>query len=68
MTSCIPLSCGAEYTALPRRLPGTCRQYSKNAMPQLSSTTVISGALLYLRCPYQAKVMKMLLPNSNSTG
>ncbi len=64
----MPLSCGAEYTALPRRLPGTCRQYSKKAMPQLTRIAIISGVLLYFRCPYHAKVMKTLLASSSRIG
>src|SRR5690606_9469023 len=63
----MPLSCGAEYTALPRRLPGTCRQYSKKAILQLTRTTVSSGADLIFRWPYQATVMNML-PAISSTG
>jgi hypothetical protein len=31
-----------------------------NAMPQLARIAIHSGVSLYLRCPYQASVMKML--------
>ncbi|GAB1379157.1 hypothetical protein MASR1M49_20030 [Pararhodobacter aggregans] len=47
------------------RLAGTCSRYSKKAMPQLIRMTVISGALRYFRCPYQAKVMKTFEASSN---
>jgi hypothetical protein len=41
----------------PRRLAGTWRQYSKNAIPQLAKMTVRIGWSLNLRWPYQAAVM-----------
>jgi len=41
------------------RFAGTWKQYSKNAMPQLVITASQSGEFLYLRWPYQAKVMKI---------
>src|SRR5690606_37294814 len=44
------------------------RQYSKNAMPQLMMITAVSGADLNLRCPYQAKVMKMFDRTNRPTG
>src|SRR5262245_61234370 len=48
-------------TWAPARLPGTCRQYSKKAMPQLTAMAIESGAPRWVfRCPYQAKVMKRL--------
>jgi hypothetical protein len=62
------LSCAAEYTALPQRLAGTASQYSKNAMPQLEMITSGSETSLNLRCPYQAKVMKMLEANNIKIG
>src|SRR3977135_3178422 len=68
ITSCMVLSCAAEYTALPQRLAGTASQYSTKAMPQLTSTTVGSGLSLNFRWPYQAKVMKTLEANSISIG
>src|SRR5437762_1134787 len=42
--------------------------YSKNARPQLASTTSQRGALLNLRCPYHAKVMKTLEQTSRRMG
>src|ERR1700719_3108715 len=42
------------------RLAGTWKQYSANAVSQLITMTLNSGAWRYFRCPYQAKVMKML--------
>src|SRR4051812_43608410 len=68
ITSCMVLSCAAVYTALPQRLAGTASQYSKNAMPQL--TTMTSGRLMPLnfKWPYHAKVMKTLEANSMRTG
>ncbi|SHT59960.1 Uncharacterised protein [Mycobacteroides abscessus subsp. abscessus] len=68
MTSCIALSSAPEYTSLPRRFAGTARQYSKNAMSQLTSTTTHSGWSLNLRCPYQANVMKMFEQMSSTGG
>src|SRR5579859_3151510 len=41
------------------RLAGTWKQYSKNAMPQLARMTFQRASLRYLRCPYQAKVIKI---------
>src|SRR5215213_3467450 len=60
MTSWITLSCVVENVLLPMRLAGTMKQYSRNAMPQLTRIVSTSGALLCLRWPYQAKVMKTL--------
>src|SRR5262245_44874751 len=54
------LSWAVVNWAEPRRLAGTWKQYSRKAIPQLASTTIQSGELLKLRCPYQAKVMKTL--------
>ena len=68
MISWIVLSWTTEYTALPIRLAGTISRYSKKAMPQLTRITVSSGACLYFRCPYQAKVMNTLLPSRSSSG
>ena len=50
------------------RLAGTCKQYSKKAMPQLANTTIHSGDYLKRRWPYHAKVMNTLLPINKSTG
>jgi hypothetical protein len=49
-------------------LAGTASQYSKKAIPQLTSTTIGSGFSLNFRCPYQAKVMKTLEANSIRIG
>src|SRR4051812_14069335 len=68
ITSCMVLSCAAEYTALPQRLAGTASQYSKNAMPQLAMMASGSGLSLNFRWPYHANVMKTLDANSISTG
>src|ERR1700690_1429343 len=42
------------------RFAGTWKQYSKNAIIQLTTIAANSGALRYFRCPYHAMVMKML--------
>src|SRR4030088_2055215 len=68
ITSCMVLSCAAEYTALPQRLAGTASQYSNSAMPQLTMVTSGSGLALNFRWPYHAKVMKTLEANSNRIG
>src|SRR4051812_33891726 len=51
------------------RLAGTWKQYSKNAIAQLRTTTTQSG-LAFSRseamCPYQAKVMKTFEMSSSS--
>src|SRR4051794_31688646 len=56
----------------PRRFPGTWKQYSKNAIPQLSSTINSSGPCLawgnHLRWPYQANVINTLETMSKRTG
>jgi len=44
----------------PRRLAGTIKQYSKKAMPQLIRITFQSAVPWCFKCPYQAKVMKVL--------
>jgi hypothetical protein len=44
----------------PARLAGTMRQYSKNAIPQLTRITFHRATLVCLRWPYQANVMKIL--------
>jgi len=44
----------------PKRLAGTVRQYSKNAIPQLISTAFHKVMSLSFRCQYQANVIKML--------
>jgi len=50
---------GVEFVRA-EAVAGTWKQYSKKAMPQLATTTFQSATLRYFRCPYQAKVMKML--------
>ena len=46
------------------RLVGTCKTYSKKAMPQLNNITKINGLLLkFFKWPYQANVMKRLEKN-----
>src|ERR1700680_3759733 len=42
------------------RFAGTWKQYSKKAISQLTTITLYSGTSRYFKCPYQAKVMKML--------
>ena len=51
----------------PRRLAGTWSRYSKNAIPQLTSTAVQRAEVLYLRWPYHAKVMNTLEAARSST-
>src|ERR1019366_1948084 len=53
---------------LPQRLAGTCRRYSKNAMPQLGRMTSSSGLLLNFKWPYHANVMKTFEQVSSTTG
>src|SRR5471030_1739468 len=50
------------------RLAGTARQYSKKAMPQLTSTTCHSATLGNFNWPYQAKVIKTLEQNRRTMG
>ena len=69
MTSWMTLSCmsenGPPFPLKPILLAGTCAQYSKNATAHEKRITSIRGQLeeifisWSLRCPYQAKVMKM---------
>jgi len=49
-------------------LAGTASQYSKNAMPQLTTTASGSQLCLYFKWPYHANVMKTVEANSISTG
>ena len=58
------LNCAAVYAACPQRLAGTCRQYSKKAIPQLIRITVHNAVCWYRRRPYQATVIKTLEANS----
>src|ERR1700733_12593662 len=49
------------------RLAGTCRRYSKSAIPQLASAaTYQARPLRFLRCAYQANVMKTFEPIRSS--
>src|SRR6185437_1274107 len=50
------------------RFAGTAKQYSANAIPQLTSTTIHSGRSGNLSCPYQAKVMKTLETERKTIG
>lgn len=52
-------SCTALKTACPIRFAGTCKQYSKKAIPQLITMTKNNGEDLYFKCPYHAKVIKI---------
>src|SRR5947207_2864061 len=67
IASCMIFSCaGANPCFAPMRLAGTWKQYSTNAISQLTSTTFHSGDSLNFRCPYQAMVMKMFDTVSSS--
>src|SRR3954447_2146278 len=68
ITSWRVFSSAAEYTADPKRLAGTARQYSTNAMPQLARMTPNSGTSLKRKCPYQATVMNTLEAKSSRIG
>ena len=69
MTSWITFSCqrlnGPPYSRNPILLAGTWKQYSKNAIPQLTRIMLNSPRLLNqficlnFRCPYHASVMKL---------
>src|SRR5690348_4953011 len=50
------------------RFAGTCRQYSKNAMPQLINTANAMGVDLKRRWPYQANVMNTFDARSSRMG
>ena len=74
ITSWITLSCisekGPPLMLDPMRLAGTCKQYSKNAIPHENRITNNIGhpseicICCSLRCPYHAKVIQMLDPIS----
>ena len=49
-------------------MAGTCRQYSKSAIDQLTRITFHNATPLNFRWPYHAKVMKMFDPISNTIG
>ena len=50
------------------RFAGTAKQYSMNAMPQLTRMTPQSGVSLNFRWPYHAKVMKTFEQISSTMG
>ena len=65
ITSCKSFSCPTDMTWWPMRLAGACSRYSNRAMPQLTRAAMIQGLCArFLRCPYQAKVIKTLLQQS----
>src|SRR5450759_5268276 len=60
MTSCRILSWASEYSDEPIRFAGTMNMYSKNAIPQLRMAAMYHFlSLRFLRCAYQANVMKV---------
>src|SRR6266704_7157552 len=59
MISCIVFNCAGVNSYDPMRIAGTWKQYSKKAMPQLTTTTFHSASPRNRKCPYQATVMKM---------
>jgi len=59
MTSWIVFSWAAENCEWPYLLAGTWKQYSANAISQLTSIARYSGEFLYFKWPYQANVMKI---------
>src|SRR6202048_3172957 len=59
-------SCAAENSYDPMRFAGTWKQYSKKAIPQLTKITFHKASCRYFKCPYQAKVMKILETVSNN--
>src|SRR5678809_1412324 len=67
IASCMILSCGNDSSVKPMRLAGTCRRYSKSAMPQLAIAAIHQGlAERSFRCAYHAKVMNTLEATSIS--
>ena len=50
------------------RLAGTARQYSKNAMPQLTGMTIHSATPGKRNWPYHANVMNTFEQSSSSIG
>lgn len=50
------------------RFAGTWKQYSKNAIPQLTKITAHSADDLNFKCPYHAKVMKILEISNKNIG
>src|SRR5271154_618246 len=65
MTSWITFSWSGEKVFTPIRLAGTCRQYSKKAIHQLTRITFHNATSRNFRCPYHAKVIKMFEPISS---
>src|SRR5436305_15179618 len=59
MISCIVFNCAGVNSYDPKRFAGTWKQYSKKAMPQLTTITFHSASLRNLRCPYHATVIKI---------
>src|SRR6476661_2854016 len=67
ITSCRIFSCARLKTEKPMRLAGTCIRYSKSAIPQLMKAAIHHALeVRFLRCPYQANVMKRFEPVSRS--
>ena len=66
--SWIVFNSAAVNVPYPILFAGTCRQYSKKAMPQLAIITIHSGDDLNLKCPYQANVIKTFDAVNKSTG
>src|SRR6202051_2084354 len=67
MTSCKILSCASDSSVKPMRLAGTCRRYSKRAMPRLTSpATYHARPLRFFKCAYHANVMKTFEPMRSS--
>src|SRR2546430_9250474 len=59
MISCIVFNCAGVNSYDPIRFAGTWKQYSKKAMPQLTTITFHSASLRNRKCPYHATVMKI---------
>lgn len=70
MASWIILSCAVSKFLDAILLAGIIRQYSKKAIPQLNSIIKKSGVelFLYLRLPYQAKVIKTFEATKRTKG
>ena len=52
----------------PNLFAGTIKQYSKNAIPQLIRIAFHNGIPVFFKCPYHAKVIKMLDAKSRMTA
>src|SRR6185503_4757120 len=72
IASCAIFNCDGENPSLnPTRLPGTWKQYSKNAIPQLARITSQIGDRFstgFFRCQYHANVMNTFEIVSNANG